>query len=146
MTDTRGEAGFSIIELLIVVTIIGILVATLLVATNSVRTQGRDAQRNTDLGNILNAFYQYALDNQNQLPATITTTPTNICKTGAASCAGLIGLSVLTTNQTYLPTLPIDPLSTSTNDTKYTISKNANNRVTLSAPNVEGTTTMSLTK
>ncbi len=141
-----AQQGFSLVELLVVIAIIGILAGTVLVSVLSVHTRGRDAKRASDIATIMNAIYQYALDNGNQLPATLTPTPTNICETGATSCAGLIDLSVLTTNQKYLVSIPIDPLSTSTNDTKYTISENASGRVTISAPNVESTTTMSITR
>ena len=140
------KKGFSLLELLVAITIVGILAGIVLVSLSSIRARGRDAQRATDIGMIVNAIYQYALDHGNQLPASITTTPTNICKTGAASCVGLIDLSVLTTNQIYLPSVPVDPLSTSTNDTRYTIGQSATGRVTVSAPNVEGTTSLSTTR
>ena len=149
--DTRRSIkiyrrGFTLLEVLVAVVIVGILAGVVLASLSQVRMHGRDTERSADLGVILNAVYQYTLDNGNQLPASITTTPTNICQTGAASCTGLIDLSVLTTNQKYLVSIPVDPLSTSTTDTKYAISKNAAGRVTVSAPNVEGTTTMSYTK
>lgn len=134
--------GFSLIELLVVVSIIGILIgAVVVVNVGGIRGGARDAERKSDIAVILSAVYQYALDNNNQLPSAITTTPTEICRTGASSCAGLTDLAVLTTNQKYLPSMPIDPTSSSTVSTNYVISKNVNNRVTIVAPLTEGTTT-----
>lgn len=138
--------GFTLVELLIVLAIIGMLAAIVSVSTIGVRQRERNAQRSTDVSTVLNAVYQYALDNNNQLPPAITTATTTICMTGASSCAGLIDLSVLTNNQAYLASMPVDPLSTSTSATGYTIVKDANSRVTVSAPNAEASTTISITR
>ena len=138
--------GFTLIEMLVVIAIIGILASIVMVSLSSVQSKGRNAERSGDVSTILNAVYQYAIDNNNQIPPVITTTPTDICRTGAASCTGLIDLSILTTGQKYLVSIPLDPLSTSTTDTGYQISKNANNRVTVSAPQAESSTTISVTR
>jgi hypothetical protein len=108
--------------------------------------QERNTQRSTDVATILNAIYQYAIDNNNQVPSTITTATTSICRTGATSCTGLIDLSVLTNSQKYLVSMPADPLSTSTTSTGYTILKNANGRVTVSAPSAEASSSVSVTR
>ncbi len=141
-TETKG---FTLIEILVVVAIIGILSSIVLVSLSSVRAKGRNSQRATDIASILNASYQYALDN-NQVPTNITTTTTYICRTGAISCTGLIDLSILTTSQKYLTTIPFDPLSTSTTSTGYTISKNASNRITISSPLAEVSLSISITR
>ncbi len=138
--------GFSFIELIIVIAIIGILSTVLSVSVGSIRQRARNAQRATDISSILNAVYQYALDNDNQVPLAITTATTTICRTTAPSCTGFINLSTLTTNQKYLIAIPTDPLSTSTSNTNYTIVKNAIGRITVSAPNAEASTTISITR
>lgn len=138
--------GFTLIELLIVIVIIAVMAGIVTFSVVDVRKQGRNAQRSTDVAMILKAVYQYALDNNNQLPSAITTTPTAICRTGASSCTGLINLSVLTTSQRYIAAIPIDPQSTSTNSTNYSISRTANSRVTVSAPLAEASTTISVTR
>lgn len=145
MIRSFNKKGFTIIEMLVVIAIIGLLAAVIIVSVTAVRAKGRNAQRSSDVSSILTAVYQYALDNNNQLPATITTTATDICRTGA-SCTGLIDLSVLTTSQKYVVSMPTDPLSTSTADTGYQISKNANNRVTVSAASAEAGATISATR
>jgi len=132
--------------MLVVIAIIGILASIVVVSLSGVKAKGRNAQRSGDVSTILNAVYQYAIDNNNQIPSAITATPTDICRTGAVSCTGLVDLSVLTTGQKYLVSMPYDPLSTSTTDTGYQISKNTNNRVTISAPSAESSTTISVTR
>ncbi len=133
-------------EVMVVLVIVGLLVSVISVSLVAVRQRGRNAQRSADVSSILNAVYQYALDNNNQLPPTITTATTSICQTGAASCTGLIDLSVLTNSQKYLTNVPVDPSCTSTTDTKYSILKNANNRVTIVALNAEANVTVSITR
>jgi prepilin-type N-terminal cleavage/methylation domain-containing protein len=138
--------GFTLVELLVVIAIIGVLASVILVSLSGVRMQERNTQRSTDVATILNAIYQYAIDNNNQVPSTITTATTSICRTGATSCTGLIDLSVLTNSQKYLVSMPADPLSTSTTSTGYTILKNANGRVTVSAPSAEASSSVSVTR
>jgi prepilin-type N-terminal cleavage/methylation domain-containing protein len=138
--------GFTLIELLIVVAIIGILSTIVTVSFVAVRAKQRNTQRSTDISVILNAVYQYTLDNNNQLPATITTATSTICRTTATSCTGMIDLSVLTASQKYLATIPVDPQSTSTQSTGYTILKTNTGRITISAPNAEASTTISITR
>src|ERR1700722_18928038 len=94
--------GFTLIEMLVVIAIIGTLAGIIIVSLTSARAKERNAQRSGDVSTVLNAVYQYALDNNNQIPSTITTTPTDICRTGASSCTGLIDLSILTNSQKYL--------------------------------------------
>ena len=105
----------------------------------------RNAQRHSDVLAILNAVYQYSLDNSGSLPASITTTQTEICKTGG-TCTSLIDLAVLTTNAKYLVSIPFDPSGSSTNGAGYEIKKTADNRVTVVAPDAEQGVTISVTR
>ncbi|HEV7449314.1 MAG TPA: type II secretion system protein [Candidatus Paceibacterota bacterium] len=145
MRSSNFKNGFTLIEMLVVIAIIGILASIIVVSLSSVRAKGRNAQRSGDVSTILNAVYQYAIDNNNQIPPSITTATTSICRSGA-SCTGLVDFSVLTNGQKYLVSMPYDPLSTSTTDTGYTILKNTSNRVTISAPGAETGTTISVTR
>ncbi len=99
-----------------------------------------------DVNTILNAVYQYTIDNNGTLPASITTSATEICKTGG-TCTGLIDLSVLTNNEKYITAMPSDPSdSCNANGVCYKIVKSANGRITVNAPNSEQGATISVTR
>lgn len=143
----RSHKGFTLIELLLVVALIAILAGIVILAINPNKQLGdtRNGQRQTDVNTILNAAYQYTIDNDGTLPTTITTTPTEICATNAV-CTGLIDLAVLTTSEKYLTSMPIEPQKTNTNGVGYKISKSANGRITVSAQFPEQGETISATR
>lgn len=143
----KNQKGFTLLEILLVVAAIAILAGIVILALNPVKqlADTRNAQRRVDVNTILNAVYQYTIDNKGTLPSTITTTSTEVCKTGG-TCTGLIDLSVLTASEKYLTAMPIDPSSTSTNGTDYNILKTANGRITVTAPDAEQSATISVTR
>ena len=142
------QKGFTLIEVLLVVAIIAILAGIVILAVNPGKQLGntRNAERKADVNTILNAVYQYSIDNQGNIPATITTTPTDICATTGSSCTAMIDLGVLTNNGTYLVSIPKDPQAGTATDTHYQISQNANGRITVSAPSAEQGQTVSATR
>jgi hypothetical protein len=92
-----------------------------------------DAQRKSDINVILNASYQYSIDNQGKYPAVIPATPTQICATGKV-CSG-VSLDALMDR--YLIRIPRDPTLTDASPISgYTI-KVQNNRMTVIAPLAE---------
>ncbi|OGJ62597.1 hypothetical protein A3A67_02535 [Candidatus Peribacteria bacterium RIFCSPLOWO2_01_FULL_51_18] len=141
--------GFTLIELLLVIGIIAILAAIVIVAINPTKQLGdaRNAQRRADVNTILNAVYQYSIDNNGSLPAAIPTSGTEICKSGVnVDCTSLVNLNVLTGS--YLVALPNDPQADVAGvSTDYTISKDATtSRVTVAALEAEQSATISVTR
>lgn len=139
--------GFTLLEILLVVAAIAILAGIVIIAINPTKQLGdtRNAQRRADVNTILNAVYQYSIDNDGDLPSGISTTAKEICQ--SSSCSGLVDLSVLTDDEKYLTAIPHDPLITSTTGTAgYTIMKTSNGRVTVAAPDAEQDAVISVTR
>lgn len=141
------RAGFTLLEILLVVAAIAILAGIVILAINPAKQLGdtRNAQRKADVNTILNAVYQYTIDNSGTIPASITTTSTEVCITGG-TCTGLIDLSVLTTNEKYLTTIPLEPQKTNANGAGYMIKKTANGRITVDAQFEEQAATITVTR
>lgn len=143
----KSESGFTLLEILLVVAAIAILAGIVILAINPGKqlAETRNAQRNVDVNTILNGIYQYSLDNNGNLPSAITTTSTEICRTGG-TCTGLIDLAVLTNNEVYLVSMPVDPSGGSTNGTGYNVSETGSGRITVYAPAAERGATIQVTR
>ena len=141
--------GFTLLEILLAVAAIGILTGIVIIAINPDKQLGdnRNAQRRVDVRTILNAVYQYSLDNNNSLPTDITIADTGICL-DTGRCTGLVKLSD-DLAPAYIVSLPVDPsvMATAGIATGYTISKNtATGRVTVTAPKAENSASINLTR
>jgi type IV pilus assembly protein PilA len=134
----RHKNGFTLLEVLLAIAAVTILSGIVILAINPNKqlADARNAQRRIDVNTILNAIYQYVIDNDGAMPTTITTVATPICKPGFTdSC---IDLSMLTLGQEYLVDIPVDPTSSLSTNVGYTVMKNINNRITVMAPSAEG--------
>jgi general secretion pathway protein G len=92
-TNKQSEAGFTLLELLIVIVIIGILALLILPNITSAPAKANDTKRKTHLVAIQKALEAYYLDN-NTYPAT-------------AGIANVV-LGVLTTDN-EIASVPVDP-------------------------------------
>jgi len=144
----RRRNGFTLIELLLVIGIIAILSTIVIAALSPTRqlASSRDAKRQSDVNTILNAVYQYQIDNLGNPPPGIpTTTALEICRTGATSCQYGVNMNVL--SGAYLVTVPLDPRAEATGTgTEYFILRNSNGRLTVSAPLAEEEASISVTR
>jgi hypothetical protein len=106
----------------------------------------RNAQRRSDVNTILNATYQYAIDNNGRLPSDIPRgVAIEICRDNV-DCGG-VDLSVLTRQGMYLVRLPADPTLTSDSQgIGYTIMRDASDRITVAALYAEGEESISVTR
>lgn len=62
MHITLNNNGFTLIELMVTITIIAVVFGVVVSATKGIQQQGRDAQRKSDLGSIQSALQQYYVD------------------------------------------------------------------------------------
>lgn len=60
--------GFTLIELMVVISIIGLLAAVVLVGMKAARSKARDVQVKSDIRSIANALEMYGLDNGDKYP------------------------------------------------------------------------------
>jgi prepilin-type N-terminal cleavage/methylation domain-containing protein len=158
MNLIKNKKGFTLIELLLVIAIIGILAAIVIIAVNPNKQllDARNAQRKTDIKTILDAAYQYSLDNSGAMPngaqggscVAIPTAPTaalEIMKTSGTCAATLTNLVDITNNEKYLTSIPVDPTGgVNAQGTGYFIQKTANGRITVSTQ--KESTTFSVTR
>jgi len=105
----KNKAGFTLIEILVVIGIIAILATIVIIAINPARqfAQARDTQRRNDVTAILNAIGQNMADNDGLFdfagcPATAFPASSTEIGTGALDLEDCIV-------PTYISSMPIDP-------------------------------------
>ena len=134
----KKKGAFTLLEILLVVAAIAILGGIVIFAINPTRQLAatRNAQRAMDVNAIYKAAYQYIIDHS-VLPAEVSSTPIEICRSGASNCVGLADLSVLTNSGLYLPSIPTDPNSPTPNGSGYMICRADSGRPVVYSPLAE---------
>lgn len=133
MALSKRLAGFGVIETLFSVLILALFSAIIILLIPQKNDYSKKQQK--DINSISKAIEKYSANNSGQLPATITGKSIEICKTHAVSCKGLIDLAVLTQNEKYLVSLPVNPIRESENGTGYAIRKDADGKIIVTALN-----------
>lgn len=154
----KKTSGFTLIELLVVIGILAILLAITLIAINPARQFGNanNTKRRSDVTQVLNAIGQYTAENKGNLPTEISALTANTTTSfNATNFPNLCGQLV----PTFIPALPTNPTlntgdvtkadcdaTTPTWATGYSIAKDANNRITVSADTTDNSASITVTR
>ncbi|HKB88778.1 MAG TPA: prepilin-type N-terminal cleavage/methylation domain-containing protein [Patescibacteria group bacterium] len=122
--------AFTLIEMLVVISIIGILATLVAANLNSARSRARDAERKSDLKNISTALRIYYND-ESRYPASDNSNKIKACDPGGVSACTWGGEWNIGTT-VYMQTLPQDPLSP-TQDYRYVQDSSDTDSYTLDA-------------
>lgn len=108
---SRFTRGFTIVELLIVIVVLGILAAITIVAYNGIQQRARDTTRKSDIATITKALEYYYQINDKYPPSAGGSTVINSgwSTTADASWQYLVNILV----PTYVSSLPKDPSNSS---------------------------------
>jgi len=153
------KRGFTLLEVLLVIAIVGILAGIVILALNPGKQLGdaNDAERRVDVNTIMNAVYQYALDNDGDFPAGIDAiegtsqvlgTSASGCDTTCTdattvtACVDLSGDLV----SDYIVDIPQDPSSGTAANTDYYINELANGRLTVGSCDPEQADSIEITR
>lgn len=158
MNKIRENKGFTLLEILLVVAAIAILAGIVIIAVNPAKQSGdtRNLQRSSDANTLLNAIWQYSIDNNGNLPAGIDAvdstfqvigTATSGCDTTCGSASTTASCVDLTAELVpdYIVAIPLDPQSASTTNTDYYINK-VGNRLTVGVCDPEQGTAIEVTR
>ena len=112
----KSNKGFTLIELMIVIVILGVLMSAVLPKLTGAQAKGRDTARKADLQNIVAALVVYSGDNKGKYPYTVAVGPA--FTTGECLNPGTIVAADVATGliSEYLSKIPGDPKKNNTID------------------------------
>lgn len=146
IVSRAGRRGFSLLEIVPVITIAAILFTVVIIALNPFRNyeKVRNLERQTETAAIADAIVTYSNTVNRSLLLSIPlapASPVEACGDAATgSCNHLFSLSVLR-ERNLVPAIPLDPLSEDPDypneHTRYFLRRPSAGRVTVSAPDTE---------
>ena len=155
----NAQKGFTLLEILLVVAAIAILAGIVIVALNPAKQLGdtRNSQRSVDVNTIINAVYQYSIDNNGNFPSGIDSIVGSSQVLGTSG-SGLDSTCTATTTlaagidmsgdlvPVYIVGIVADPTTGTDENTDYYINKLGNGRLTVGACDPEQEATIEVTR
>ncbi|HSW80195.1 MAG TPA: type II secretion system protein [Candidatus Saccharimonadales bacterium] len=145
---TESDKGFTLIELLVVIGVLGILLAITLIAINPNKhfQDARNTQRSSNVGEFLNAIYEYESANTGNVPPSLTNMGTTALPLGKAPTFSSTNTTFasppalvytgLTSNTITTGTVLVNSCSNSADNGEYPVT--AGNGTTLTVTNAGG--------
>lgn len=113
--------GFTIVELLIVIVVIGVLASIAIVAYNGVQAGARDAKRKSDVAAIVKALELYYTEKGHYPNATTYTPGSTTINAAWSTTADASWANLEAVLQPYIAKLPRDPVSTPAVDVRSVV-------------------------
>lgn len=106
---TNRQSGFTIVELLVVIVVIGILAAITIVAFNGIQNRARDTERKSDVAAVVRALNLYNIDNGDYAEAGCGNNGTGYMASDYDGAGPLKPLMQCLTDGKYLSQALVDP-------------------------------------
>ncbi|HEY8665966.1 MAG TPA: type II secretion system protein [Tepidisphaeraceae bacterium] len=111
MKTMRRNRGFTLVEILIVVIILGILAAIVIPQFTNASTDARQNSLSSTLQTVRSQIELYKLQHNDTMPLLITTTPAWSVFTGKTKADGTVGATAAFVFGPYMQNAPVNPLN-----------------------------------